>query len=62
MSVSVVEETCGTATNNLKVIYNKEEKKKDFVVCVKSLTFPANDVSARLDEWIVIISSGSRSS
>ena len=35
ISVSVVEKICGTATNNLKVIYKKEEK-KDFVVCVKS--------------------------
>ena len=36
-------------------IYNKEEKKKDFVVCVKSLSFPTDDVSARLVEWIELL-------
>ena len=57
ISVSIVEHICDTATNNLKVIYNKaEKKKKDFAVCVKGLDFPTDDLSTRLVEWIELLS------
>lgn len=59
LSVSVVENICDTATNNLKVIYNKlpenESKKKEFAVCVKGLDFPTDDLSVRLIEWIELL-------
>jgi len=59
LSVSVVENICDTATNNLKVIYNKlpenETKKKEFAVCVKGLDFPTDDLSVRLIEWIELL-------
>ena len=58
LSVSVVENICDTATNNLKVIYNKigeHEKKKEFAVCVKGLDFPTDDLSVRLIEWIELL-------
>ena len=39
LSVSIVEDVCDTATNNLRVIYNKlpqgQKAKKEFAVCVK---------------------------
>ncbi|KAI5726837.1 hypothetical protein M8J76_009301 [Diaphorina citri] len=54
-SVSVVEKICDTATNNLRVIYNKPEKKKGFAVCVKGLDFLHNDLSVRLVEWIELL-------
>lgn len=54
-SVSLVEKRCKTATNNLKVIYNKPNKKKDFAVCVKGLDFLHEDLSVRLVEWIELI-------
>jgi hypothetical protein len=48
-SVSIVEEPCQTATNNLRVIYNKHEGPKEkFAVCVKGLDFPDDDLSVRL--------------
>lgn len=56
ISVSIVERICDTATNNLKVIYNKEKNKKDFAVCVKGLDFPTYDLSVRLVEWIELLS------
>lgn len=60
ISVSVVEHVCDTATNNLRVIYNKlprgETKKKKFAVCVKGLDFPTDDLSVRLTEWIEMLS------
>ena len=54
-SVSLVENVCDTSTNNLRVIYNKPEKKKDFAVCVKGLDFLHEDLSVRLVEWIELI-------
>lgn len=54
-SVSVVEKACDSATNNLRVIYNKPEKKKGFAVCVKGLDFLYNDLSVRLVEWIELL-------
>lgn len=54
-SVSMVEKPCDTASNNLKVIYNKPERKKDFAVCVKGLDFLHEDLSVKLVEWIELI-------
>lgn len=54
-SVSLVEKRCDTASNNLRVIYNKPERKKDFAVCVKGLDFLHEDLSVRLVEWIELI-------
>ncbi|KAG7197192.1 hypothetical protein KM043_007270 [Ampulex compressa] len=54
-SVSMVEKPCDTATTNLRVIYNKPERKKDFAVCVKGLDFLHEDLSVRLVEWIELI-------
>ena len=55
-SVSIVERQCDTATNNLKVIYNKPEgEKKKFAVCVKGMDFPEDDLSVRLVEWIELL-------
>lgn len=48
-----------TATNNLRVIYNKlpegQKTKKEFAVCVKGLDFPTDDLSVRLIEWIELL-------
>ncbi|XP_043250914.1 uncharacterized protein LOC122396497 [Colletes gigas] len=54
-SVSMVEKPCDIASNNLRVIYNKPERKKDFAVCVKGLDFLHEDLSVRLVEWIELI-------
>merc|ERR1711997_703825 len=57
-SVSIVEEKCDKASNNLRVTYNKPEEgeeKKKFAVCVKSLDFPEEDISVRLVEWIELV-------
>ncbi|XP_047102399.1 uncharacterized protein LOC124721457 [Schistocerca piceifrons] len=54
-SVSLVEKLCDTATNNLRVIYDRPEKKKDFAVCVKGLDFLHEDLSVRLVEWIELL-------
>lgn len=54
-SVSLVEKRCDTATNNLRVTYNKPAVKKDFAVCVKGLDFLHEDLSVRLIEWIELI-------
>ncbi|XP_015518279.1 uncharacterized protein [Neodiprion pinetum] len=54
-SVSLVPKACDTATNNLRVIYNKPPEKKDFAVCVKGLDFLHEDLSVRLVEWIEMI-------
>ncbi|KAL1454978.1 hypothetical protein WDU94_009105 [Cyamophila willieti] len=54
-SVSIVEKMCDTATNNLRVIYNKPKEKKGFAVCVKGLDFLHNDLSVRLVEWIELL-------
>lgn len=55
VSVSLVEKGCDAATNNLRVIYNKPQKKKEFAVCVKGLDFLHEDLSVRLVEWIELI-------
>ena len=61
-----MEEPCDTATNHLKVIYNKpkeedvtdeKEKKKRFAVCSKGHTFPDVDKSVKLVEWIEVLRS-----
>lgn len=56
-SVSIVERECDTATNNLRVIYNRppDDKKKGFAVCVKGLDFLYDDLSVRLVEWIELL-------
>ena len=57
-SVSIVEDKCDKASNNLRVTYNKPaegEEKKKFAVCVKGLDFPEDDVSIRLVEWIELL-------
>lgn len=56
-SVSIVEKECDTATNNLRVIYNRppDGKKKGFAVCVKGLDFLYDDLSVRLVEWIELL-------
>lgn len=55
ISVSLVERICDTATNNLRVIYNKAVQKEGFAVCVKGLDFLYNDLSVRLIEWIELL-------
>jgi len=54
-SVSLVEKPCDNSTNNLRVIYDKPSKKKDFAVCVKGLDFLHEDLSVRLVEWIELL-------
>lgn len=54
-SVSLVEEPCHHATNNIRVIHNVPKEKKDFAVCVKGLDFPDVDLSLRLIEWIELL-------
>jgi len=57
-SVSIVEDKCDKASNNLRVTYNKPaegEEKKKFAVCVKGLDFPEDDLSIRLTEWIEVL-------
>ncbi|XP_062713350.1 uncharacterized protein LOC134290268 [Aedes albopictus] len=56
-SVSLVEKQCDTATNNLRVLYNRplDDKKKGFAVCVKGLDFLYDDLSVRLVEWIELL-------
>ena len=57
-SVSIVEDKCDKASNNLRVTYNKPaegEEKKKFAVCVKGLDFPEDDLSTRLTEWIEVL-------
>ncbi|XP_055389134.1 uncharacterized protein LOC129618425 [Condylostylus longicornis] len=57
-SVSIVEDKCATATNNLRVLYNRpdDDKKKNFAICVKGLDFLYDDMSTRLVEWIELLS------
>ncbi|CAB3387603.1 Hypothetical predicted protein [Cloeon dipterum] len=57
-SVSIVADRCDNATNNLKVIYNqlpREEKKKGFAVCAKTLFFENRDLPTRLVQWIEML-------
>lgn len=54
VAVSLVEQQCDKATNLLKV-HNKRPtsgEKEDFAVCVKGLSFPYNDQSVILIEWL----------
>ena len=63
VAVSLVENPCDTATNHLKIIYNKpkneddmkKEKKKRFIVCAKGHTFPQVDKSIQIVEYIEIL-------
>lgn len=56
-SVSLVENACDEAVNNLQVLYNlpASGRKKGFAVCVKDLYFD-DDVSMKIMEWIEIVS------
>lgn len=54
-SVSLVENVCDRATNNLRVIYDRPATKKGFAVCVKGLDFLYEDLSVRLVEWIELL-------
>jgi len=57
VSISLVERPCDTASNNLRVIYNRpaDGQKKGFAVCVKGLDFLHEDLSVRLVEWIELL-------
>ena len=57
ISVSLVENRCETASNNLRITYNRPPngKKRDFAVCVKGLDFLYEDLSIRLIEWIELL-------
>lgn len=58
-AVSLVENKCDLATNNLRVIYNKpinSDNRQQFAVCVKGLDFLYDDLSVRLVEWIELLS------
>ena len=58
VSVSIVEDKCQNATNNLKVTHNKPEEgeeKQKFAVCVKGLDFPHDDLSIKLIEWFEVL-------
>jgi len=54
-SVTLVENKCDKASNNLKVVNIRPEKKEDFAVCVKGLDFLHEDLSVRLIEWIELL-------
>lgn len=55
LSVSLVNEPCDFAKNNLAVLYDKPDDKKKFAVCVKGLDFLDVDLSLRLIEWIELL-------
>lgn len=56
-SVSLVENPCDRATNNLRVHYDAPPTggRKEFAVCVKGLDFLHEDLSVRLVEWIELV-------
>lgn len=54
-SVSLVENRCSKASNNLRIINNRPEQKQEFAVCVKGLDFLHEDLSVRLVEWIELL-------
>uniref|UniRef100_A0A2H1WBD4 Glycosyltransferase family 92 protein n=1 Tax=Spodoptera frugiperda TaxID=7108 RepID=A0A2H1WBD4_SPOFR len=57
-SVSLVENACDRATNNLRVHFDMPKppaQRKDFAVCVKGLDFLHEDLSVRLVEWIELV-------
>jgi hypothetical protein len=51
-SVSIVEFPCSHSTINLKVVFDKPQKKEKAAICVKGMDFPKDDMSIRLVEWI----------
>lgn len=53
-SVSLVENPCEHADNNLKIINNQVAQKKPFAVCVKQLEF-VDDETMKIIEWIEIL-------
>lgn len=54
-TVSLVANKCDTASNNLRVVYDRPEEKRDFAVCVKGMDFLHVDLSVRLVEWIELL-------
>ena len=51
VSVSIVENKCDYATNNLRVIFNRLSPKHKFGVCFRAMHYPSdNNISAR---WIL---------
>ncbi|KAI1280351.1 hypothetical protein HDE_13834 [Halotydeus destructor] len=54
-SVSIVENRCDKASNNLRVINNRPPVKAKFAVCVKGLDFLHEDLSVRLVEWLELL-------
>lgn len=54
-SVSLVENRCNKATNNLRILNDRPQKKEEFAVCVKGLDFLHEDLSVRLVEWIELL-------
>ncbi|CAD0204137.1 unnamed protein product [Chrysodeixis includens] len=57
-SVSLVENPCDRATNNLRVHYDRPAppaQRKDFAICVKGLDFLHEDLSVRIVEWIELV-------
>lgn len=55
-AVSLAENECDKAKNNLLVRYQQPEngQKKDFMICVKHLDFPFDDMSVRLVEFFEV--------
>ncbi|XP_043216253.1 uncharacterized protein LOC122378809 [Amphibalanus amphitrite] len=54
-AVTVVERPCDKSTVALKVVNNRPlpgQRRQDFAVCVKGLSFPDHDLSVRLVEWL----------
>ena len=54
-AVTVVERPCDMSTAALRVVNNRPppgQKRQDFAVCVKGLSFPDQDLSVRLVEWL----------
>jgi hypothetical protein len=56
-NVSIFETLCSNLTNRLSIIDKQSinQKKQSFVVCVKGLEYPDDDISFRLVEWIELI-------
>lgn len=54
-SVSLVENRCHKATNNLRILNDRPPVKQQFAVCVKGLDFLHEDLSVRLVEWIELL-------
>ncbi|XP_037091567.1 uncharacterized protein LOC119111841 [Pollicipes pollicipes] len=57
-AVTLVETPCKTSTVALRVINNRPpagQQRQDFAVCVKGLSFPDQDLSVRLVEWLEML-------